>query len=360
MKNLFNKNQLLIASAVLVVAFGLFGGASLASANASPYFDPYYSYPASYPNSCGTSNGYWYTNCPIQPPVYQPPVYQPPVYQPPVYVPPPVVQYQPLTAYCYSNSTSVQTGTSVQWTAYASGGTGGYTYSWNSTDGFYGSGQSVYFIYNNPGTKNTAVTIYSGTQTVTINCSPITVYQNYSYNYNYNYTQPYYGYNQTAVVQYAYGSNNNSGLDIGCFADPVNAAPNQPVTWSVEVTGGLAPYSYSWTGSDGLTGSQSSILKYYQTTGDKSAIVTVTSADGKSGTKACSNSLAIRRTTTNVAAAPAAPVAQAPANAQNQNNGLGAASYFSLNNVPWGWVAVLVILVLFATVVYLLFNRPKI
>jgi Mg2+ and Co2+ transporter CorA len=31
-----------------------------------------------------------------------------------------------------------------------------------------------------------------------------------------------------------------------------------------------------------------------------------------------------------------------------------------LKNVPWGWVAILIILVLFATVVYLIFNRPKI
>jgi Mg2+ and Co2+ transporter CorA len=33
---------------------------------------------------------------------------------------------------------------------------------------------------------------------------------------------------------------------------------------------------------------------------------------------------------------------------------------FSLQNIPWGWVAILIILVLFATVLYLLFNKEKI
>jgi hypothetical protein len=31
-----------------------------------------------------------------------------------------------------------------------------------------------------------------------------------------------------------------------------------------------------------------------------------------------------------------------------------------LSNIPWGWVAVLIILVLFGTVLYLLFNKHKI
>jgi hypothetical protein len=64
------------------------------------------------------------------------------------------------------------------------------------------------------------------------------------------------------------------------------------------------------------------------------------------------------------AAAPTQPVQQPVQQVQpntNQNpNGLSAAALFSLKNVPWGWVAILIILVLFATVVYLIFNRPKI
>lgn len=166
-----------------------------------------------------------------------------------------------------------------------------------------------------------------------------------------------------------YALNGNASLDIGCFADPISVSANQPTTWRAEVTGGLAPFTYSWTGSDGLTGTQSTILKYYSNSGDKSAIVSVTSADGKSGTRACSNAVAVRPATKYVTRTVVTqPVAQAPAeqpstqsvSQQPSNTQYSAAALFSLSNVPWGWVAVLVILVLFATVLYLLFNRKKI
>jgi hypothetical protein len=162
-------------------------------------------------------------------------------------------------------------------------------------------------------------------------------------------TQNYYGYSNTYV-------SSASGLDIGCYADPSSAERNQPVTWTAEVTGGAAPYTYSWTGSDGLSGTGASVIKYYPTSGTKTAIVTVTSADGRSGIRACTTPLTVRG-----AAAPAAPAQpQQPApTAQAAQTNLSAASAFSLSGIPWGWVAVLIILVLFATVMYLLFNKPK-
>ena len=135
-----------------------------------------------------------------------------------------------------------------------------------------------------------------------------------------------------------------------------------PSTLSVRVCGGVAPYTYSWTGSDGLSGSGSSIIKIYGTSGQKSAIVTVTSADGKTGTRACSNTLAVGRPAGSyVARATTNTTVTTPVVNSNQtNNGQSAAALFSLQSVPWGWVAILVILVLFATVLYLIFNRPKI
>ena len=358
MKNLFNKTNVALGTAFAVLVFGLSMAAFPAEAQAQYQYHyeapvlPYCSYPQV---ASVAPNGYYYCNYPNQVQTQAPVVYNNyPTYTPPVYNQP---TYQSLTATCSALNSSVQTGSSVQWQAYASGGNGSYSYTWTGNDGLYGNGQTVSFSYYSQGMKTATVTVYSNGQSVTANCSStVNVYQqNYGYNYNYNYTQPYYNnnysYNQVPVY-----ASNNTGLDIGCFADPANAAPNQPVTWSVEVTGGIAPYTYSWTGSDSLAGTQSSVTKYYETTGEKSAIVSVTSADGRAGTKACSNALAIRRTTTTLASA--APV-QSPA-VQNQGNPLGAASYFSLNNVPWGWVAVLIILVLGGTVMYLLFNRPKI
>ncbi len=219
--------------------------------------------------------------------------------------------------------------------------------------------------YYSAGSKIASVTVYgSQGMTASATCSnTVNVYaynyypqqnQNYSY-YNYNsypqqntYVQPTPIVNTTNVI-----NTNASGLDIGCYADPISAVVNQPVTWNTEVAGGQAPYKITWSGTDGLNGESDSLIKYYQSAGSKSAVVTVTSADGRTGTRACSNVVTVR---SNAAPAPRQPVQVVP---QPQNN-LGAAALFSLGGIPWGWVAILVILILFLTVMYLLFNKPKI
>lgn len=271
--------------------------------------------------------------------------------------------YSPLSVSCSANQSYVPTGGAVSWNAYATGGSGIYTYTWTGSDNLYGSGQNLYYNYITPGIKSASVTVYSNGQSITQACST-TVNVGGSYGgYAYPVSTPVY---QAPV----YATGNYNGLDIGCYVDPTNARVNQPVTWKAEVTGGAGPYTYSWTGSDGLTGSQSSIIKYYSKSGAKSAIVTVASADGKTGTHACSNQLtvsgsgapapAVKASVTKpAAAAPAAP-AEVEAPVRQDNTSLASSSYFSLKNVPWGWVGVLVILVLFATVMYLLFNRQKI
>lgn len=296
----------------------------------------------------------------------------PPVYYPPTYIPP-ASYYSPITVSCSPNASSASVGQGITWTAYATGGNGYFTYNWTGTDGLYGIGQSTYFTYANPGSKIASVTVYSGGQSVTQSCANyVTVgypYTGYSYPTIYNaYQTPAY---QTPAYQtypVAYATSNYSGLDIGCYSDPTNAKANQPVTWTAEVTGGVQPYSYSWTGSDGLSGSQASVIKYYSASGSKSAIVTVTSADGKSATHACSNALTIGNAYRAPVAAAKAPVQQAYAQPTPEaqaphaqaNEYPQTAALFSLANVPWGWIAILVILMLFFTVLYLLINRQKI
>ena len=285
---------------------------------------------------------------------YNPPVYNPPVYNPPV--------YQSLSVSCTPNITYTTTGSVVTWSANVYGGTGynngsyynNYpTYSWSGTDMSYGynNSQTMSITYNTPGYKTASVTVTLNGQTVSQMCSNsvnVTGYQ-YNYNNNYNYTNT--------------NSNNNNGLNVGCYSDPAKASLNQPVTWSVEVTGGVGPYTYSWSGSDSLTGTGSTLIKYYNSYGEKSAIVSVSSADGKTSTRACSNTVNIARpasavsgttnTTTNTNAT-------TTINSNTNQNGQSAAALFSLQNVPWGWIAILIILILFATVMYLIFNRPKI
>lgn len=250
--------------------------------------------------------------------------------------------YSPLYVTCSVSSTYANTGAPVTWNAYPSGGNGSYTYVWSGTDNLYGSSQSVYYTYANPGIKSATVTVYSTNgQSVTQTCGTTNVG----------------GYYQSPVVI----GNNNTGLDVACYADPTSVRVNQPVTWRAEVTGGLAPYTYTWTGSDGISGTDSTVLKYYASTGDKSAVVSIKSADGKTATRACSTSVSVRSATNTNVQPVREPVRQPEQVQPNENaNGLSAAALFSLKNVPWGWVAILIILILFATVVYLIFNRPKI
>ena len=260
--------------------------------------------------------------------------------------------YASLQVSCTPSVTYTSVGSSITWSATAYGGNGGYSYSWTGTDGLYGYGQYVSISYNNPGYKTATVTVTSNGQSITQTCSNSVNVGGYQTVNNGTY------YNQN--------NTNNGGLDIGCYADPVTASINQPVTWTVEVTGGVAPYTYSWSGTDGLSGANASITKYYDAYGSKSAIVSVTSADGKTGTRACSNAVAVRGPGGNGAngsinngqnnnANPATST-----NANQTNNSQSAAALFSLQNVPWGWIAILIILVLFATILYLVFNRPTI
>ncbi len=279
------------------------------------------------------------------------PEYPVPIYTTPTYN---YNTYSPLQVSCVPNAASTVIGSPVTWTANVVGGTYysgynnyNYSYSWSGTDGISGYSQSISVNYSTPGQKLAYVTVSGNGQTITQSCGSVVNVNGYGYGTNY-------------IINS--NSSNNSGLDIGCYADPVNATINQPITWSTEVTGGVAPYTYSWTGSDGLSGSGSSIIKIYGTSGQKSAIVTVTSADGKTGTRACSNTLAVGRPAGSyVARATTNTTVTTPVVNSNQtNNGQSAAALFSLQSVPWGWVAILVILVLFATVLYLIFNRPKI
>lgn len=313
----------------------------------------------------GNRYGYdTYTSPTIVRPVYvSQPVYytQPVIVQQPVYVSQPVVvqQYQPLTSSCSASvSYNISGQATVVYTANPVGGNGYYNYSWTGTEDFSGSHRSVSKTYYTPGYKYASVTISSNGYTTTVSCNPVNITFPYNTYYQPVYQQPVYqNINQPVYI-------NSNSLDIGCFVDPTNAKVNQPINWTAEVSGGVAPYTYSWTGSDGLTGTQSSVIKYYSTTGSKSAVVSVTSADGKVGTKACSNAINITSAykAPVVAKAKTAPVAVQPVVTTNAptNSNMTANTILSLGNVPWGWVAVIIILVLFFTVMYLLFNKKKI
>jgi hypothetical protein len=59
--------------------------------------------------------------------------------------------------------------------------------------------------------------------------------------------------------------------------NPSPAAINQVVSWAAVPSGGAGNYTYSWEGTDGLTGTTQSVAKTYSTIGTKYATTTITS-----------------------------------------------------------------------------------
>ncbi len=260
--------------------------------------------------------------------------------------------YAPLTFTCSANVSFAPLGTPVTWSSYVTGGSNYYTYRWNGTDVGTNSGTSITANYNTPGIKTMSLTVYSGSQTIVHDCTgSVTVgAPNYGYNNGYNYNS------------YNYNNVNNGGLTIACFADATTVRPGIPVTWAAEVTGGNGGnYTYAWTGSDGFSGAQSSVVTSYTSPGTKSATVTVTSG-GVSASKACGNTVQVAYASAGNGGNGngANNGSNGTVSRNNSSNSFTAASLFSLGNIPWGWVAVLIILVLFAMVIYLLYNRNEI
>lgn len=78
-----------------------------------------------------------------------------------------------------------------------------------------------------------------------------------------------------------------NNLTAYCVANPTSATIGQNIIWTVYPTGGNGSYSYSWTGTDGLSyGNASAIQKVYTTGGSKTATVTVYS-NGQTITANC-------------------------------------------------------------------------
>jgi subtilisin family serine protease len=78
-----------------------------------------------------------------------------------------------------------------------------------------------------------------------------------------------------------------------CSVSPATGTIKDSFVWTVSgVSGGNGSYDYTWNGTDGLSGSSSSIQKAYSTTGNKTGSITIRS-DGKSETFTCNNSVNI-------------------------------------------------------------------
>lgn len=68
---------------------------------------------------------------------------------------------------------------------------------------------------------------------------------------------------------------------VSCSVSPTTASTNQNVTWTANAKDGTSPYTYSWSGTDSLSGTSSSVTKSYSTQGTKTGSVSVTDSAGQ-------------------------------------------------------------------------------
>jgi hypothetical protein len=150
-------------------------------------------------------------------------------------------------------------------------------------DSGYGSG------YNSGYGSGYGSGYYSGYDDICYDCGGS------DYNYNYNYDNCYdCGYTPPCTTcDYVPPCTNCNyvppvipALVISCTPNTSNIDTDQSVTWSSHASGGSGSYSYSWSGTDGLSGSGSQVSKTYYSTGSKNAHVTVTSG-GRTASADC-------------------------------------------------------------------------
>jgi hypothetical protein len=155
------------------------------------------------------------------------------------------ISYSAINASCIANPSTINTGDSIVWSATATGGNGSYTYSWNGTDGLLGTAASLSKTYLTSGTKYATVTVTSGSQSTTANCSAIV--------------------NQPTTPT----------LSASCIANPSTINTGDSVNFSVTASGGNGNYIYSWSGACNGSGLTCSNVFYYR--GTYTTTVTVTS-----------------------------------------------------------------------------------
>ena len=153
-----------------------------------------------------------------------------------------------IIASCSASPSSVNAGGTITWSAAASGGTGNLSYSWSGTDSLSGASSTTAMAYPLAGTKDAAVTVTDGTHTTVANCS--------------------------AVVNTP-GTNNDNSLRLTCSGTPLSGNIGDLITWRAAASRGDGGYTYSWSGTDGLTGTTETIPINYTTIGGKTANVTV-------------------------------------------------------------------------------------
>src|SRR5467141_532076 len=155
----------------------------------------------------------------------------------------------PLSASFTYLPTSPIASTLISFTATASGGTPGYTYSWNFGDGGAATGLTTTHTYTASGSYSVTLTVKdsasgTATSTQTVQVSPIPAL--------------------TASFTYS----------------PSQPLSGQSVSFSGSTSGGVSPYGYSWSLGDGSTSTAQSPSHTYSSSGSYTVTLSITDSLG--------------------------------------------------------------------------------
>ncbi|KKQ21603.1 MAG: hypothetical protein US36_C0017G0021 [Candidatus Wolfebacteria bacterium GW2011_GWC1_37_10] len=242
----------------------------------------------------------------------------------------------PPSVSCAPDKTVANTGEIVRWSVIPPSSSPGITYSWSGTDGLSGNTASVDKIYFTSGAKSASVNIATlgSLRPATYSCGNVNIASsvgivNVSSNNSFaswtitgpsNKTGSGYfdSYGNMSAGIYTIVWNSVSGyntpisesknltdgetinfsgiynpiasvapLSVSCSPSKTKIKINETVVWTASVSGGISPYSYSWFGSESLSGTINPIDKLYTTSGTKNAYVTVKDNDGQQLTSNC-------------------------------------------------------------------------
>lgn len=215
-----------------------------------------------------------------------------------------------LSISCAPMQPTIAFGQPVIWYSAVTGGTGNYFYAWNGSENFSGNASAMQKLYATNGEKFATLSVSSGSQTITVSCGSVQVGP------------------VSASGTQGVTSVRQTGFGASCYATPERALANESVTWLSIVSGGTASTTYSWDGTDNLTGNRPITSKIYTSNGVKSAMLTVTSGNDRV-VAACTNSITVGPkpvSTMNLASAVTVPKTLAKADTASTNGVQGLCS----------------------------------
>jgi hypothetical protein len=150
------------------------------------------------------------------------------------------------------SGTSTQNTVKVTWRAFAAGGTGDYAYQWSGTDGLSATNTPFEKNYTSAGDKAGNVHITSGDRDLDLSCHAV-------------------------LTDQMFQATSTTPLHASCSVNPGDFTATSTIKWEGFASGGATTTTYLWNGSDGLTGTSSSVSRSYTTTGIKTGTLTLNS-----------------------------------------------------------------------------------